>query len=109
MVNSRFPNTTHDIDEVIKELKYLHDVKRWVPSEPEERVAARRNITNNAIVLLTTMELCEDAVSRKAAVEIAEGYGLRNGSALGHHAGIADIIAEQIDKLPSVTLLKKLE
>ena len=31
-----------------------------------------------------------DYISRKAAVKIAQKYGLANGSALGRHTGVAD-------------------
>lgn len=43
-----------------------------------------------------------DLISREAAIKIAESYGLKNGSALGRHSGIADCIAEHISTIPSV-------
>lgn len=42
-----------------------------------------------------------DYISRKAAVKIAEKYGLTKGSALGHHSGIADCIASEISCIPA--------
>nr|DAI75747.1 MAG TPA: hydrogenase/urease nickel incorporation protein [Caudoviricetes sp.] len=42
-----------------------------------------------------------DYISRKAAVKIAQKYGLANGSALGRHAGLADCIAIEIEGLPA--------
>lgn len=41
-----------------------------------------------------------DYISRKAAVKIAEKYGLWNGSVLGRHTGLADCIAIEIEGLP---------
>lgn len=43
-----------------------------------------------------------DLISRTAAIEIAERYGCNNGSALGHHSGVADCIASEIVKLPAI-------
>lgn len=40
-------------------------------------------------------------IERDAAVKIAEKYGTCNGSALGRHSGIADIIASSIDAIPA--------
>lgn len=40
-------------------------------------------------------------VERDAAVKIAEKYGTCNGSVLGRHSGIADIIASMIDAIPA--------
>ena len=42
-----------------------------------------------------------DYISRKAAVKIAQKYGLANGSALGRHTGLADCIAIEIEGLPA--------
>ena len=42
-----------------------------------------------------------DYISRKAAVEIAQRYGLTNGSVLGRHSGLADCIAIKIEGLPA--------
>lgn len=42
-----------------------------------------------------------DYISRKAAVKIAQEYGLVNGSALGRHTRLADRIAIEIDGLPA--------
>ena len=42
-----------------------------------------------------------DYISRKAAVKIAQKYGLANGSALGRHTGLADCIAIEIEGLPT--------
>lgn len=42
-----------------------------------------------------------DYISRKAAVKIAEKYGLGNGSVLGRHTGLADCIAIEIEGLPA--------
>lgn len=41
-----------------------------------------------------------DYIERKAAVKIAEKYGLANGSVLGRHTGLADCIASEIASLP---------
>lgn len=43
----------------------------------------------------------DDYISRKAAVKIAQKYGLANGSALGRHTGLADCIAIEIEGLPA--------
>lgn len=40
-------------------------------------------------------------IERAAAVKIAEKYGTCNGSALGRHSGVADIIASRIDAIPA--------
>lgn len=40
-------------------------------------------------------------IEREQAIKIAESYGLKNGSALGRHSGIADCIAEAISIIPS--------
>ena len=42
-----------------------------------------------------------DYISRKAALKIAQKYGLVNGSALGRHTGLADCIAIEIEGLPA--------
>lgn len=42
-----------------------------------------------------------DYISRKAAVKIAQKYGLANGSVLGRHTGLADCIAIEIEGLPA--------
>ena len=42
-----------------------------------------------------------DYISRKAAVKIAQKYGLANGSALGRHTGLADCIEIEIEGLPA--------
>ena len=42
-----------------------------------------------------------DYIERKAAVKIAEKYGLANGSVLGRHTGLADCIASEIASLPT--------
>ena len=49
----------------------------------------------------------EDCINRADAIEIAEKYGLSNGSALGHHSGIADQIAQEIGQLLSVPLIEE--
>lgn len=43
-----------------------------------------------------------DLIDRQAAIKIAEGYGLTNGSALGRHSGVADLIAEALGYLPTI-------
>ena len=43
-------------------------------------------------------------IERDAAVKIAEKYGICNGSALGRHSGIADIIASEIARLPAANV-----
>ncbi len=48
----------------------------------------------------TVMGMAE-YIDREAAIKIAESYGLKNGSALGRHSGIADCIAEAISIIPS--------
>lgn len=40
-------------------------------------------------------------IEREKSIKIAESYGLKNGSALGRHSGIADCIAEAISIIPS--------
>ena len=40
-------------------------------------------------------------IEREAAIKTAESYGLKNGSALGRHSGIADCIAEAISIIPA--------
>ena len=40
-------------------------------------------------------------IERETAIKMAESYGLKNGSALGRHSGIADCIAEAISRIPS--------
>lgn len=42
-----------------------------------------------------------DYISRKAAVKIAQKYGLANGSALRQRTGLADCIAIEIEGLPA--------
>lgn len=39
-------------------------------------------------------------IDKKETVRIVEFYGLQNGSALGRHSGIADMIARSIEALP---------
>ena len=43
----------------------------------------------------------DEYIKREQAIKIAEYYGLKNGSALGRHSGIADCIAEAIFIIPS--------
>lgn len=40
-------------------------------------------------------------IERKAAVKIAEKYGLTDGTVLGRHTGLADCIAGEIESLPA--------
>ena len=40
-------------------------------------------------------------IEREAAVNVAEKYGLANGSALGRHTGLADCIASEIADIPT--------
>ena len=40
-------------------------------------------------------------IEREAAVRIAESYGLANGTSIGRHSGIADIIGSAIEFLPA--------
>lgn len=40
-------------------------------------------------------------IDKKEAVKIAEFYGLARGSAISRHSAIADMIARQIEELPS--------
>lgn len=42
----------------------------------------------------------DEYIKREQAIKIAEYYGLKNGSALGRHSGIADCIAESISIIP---------
>lgn len=42
-----------------------------------------------------------DYISRKAAVAIAEKYGLGRGCILGSHSGVADCIASEIESIPA--------
>lgn len=45
-----------DVEKVIKGLKYIHDVQHWTPTESDQAVTARRNITSDAIALLKAQE-----------------------------------------------------
>lgn len=40
-------------------------------------------------------------IEREVAVRIAENYGLANGTSIGRHSGIADIIGSAIEFLPA--------
>lgn len=40
-------------------------------------------------------------IEREAAIHIAEMYGLTNGTSLGRHSGVADIIADGVAALPA--------
>lgn len=40
-------------------------------------------------------------IERDAAIHTAEKYGLRNGSALGRHSGVADRVAAELEGLPA--------
>ena len=40
-------------------------------------------------------------IDKKEAVKIAEFYGLARGSAISRHSAIADMIAREIDEMPS--------
>ena len=42
----------------------------------------------------------DEYIKREQAIKIAEYYGIKNGSALGRHSGIADCIAESISIIP---------
>lgn len=46
-----------------------------------------------------------DYISRDAAIEIAEKYGLTAGSALGRHSGIADCIASEVSRVPAADVV----
>ncbi len=41
-------------------------------------------------------------IKREDAIEVAEKYGLANGSVLGRHTGLADCIADEIATIPVV-------
>lgn len=43
-------------------------------------------------------------IDKKEAVKIAEFYGLARGSAISRHSAIADMIARQIEELPSAAV-----
>lgn len=40
-------------------------------------------------------------IKKEESIKISESYGLKNGSTLGRHSGIADCIAEAISLIPS--------
>lgn len=40
-------------------------------------------------------------IERDAAIHTAEKYGLRNGSALGRHSGVADRVSAELEGLPA--------
>ena len=40
-------------------------------------------------------------IDREAAIEIAEKYGLTNGSVLGRHSGVGECISSEIAALPA--------
>lgn len=41
-------------------------------------------------------------IDKDKALKIAEEYGLASGTSLGRHSGVADIIHNQITKLPTI-------
>ena len=43
----------------------------------------------------------KEYIERGAVVEIVSGYGLANGSTLGRHSGIADVINERVQAIPA--------
>ena len=43
----------------------------------------------------------KEYIERGAVVEIVSGYGLANGSTLGRHSGIADVIDERVQAIPA--------
>ena len=45
--------------------------------------------------------MADEYIRRDDAIKIAERYGLANGSVLGRHSGLADVIARDISELPA--------
>lgn len=43
-----------------------------------------------------------DLIDKRMAIKIAESYGLNNGTTIGKHSGIADLIAEELSNLPTI-------
>lgn len=43
-----------------------------------------------------------DLIDKRTAIKIAESYGLNNGTTIGKHSGIADLIAEELSNLPTI-------
>ena len=41
-------------------------------------------------------------IDKQVAIKIAESYGLNNGTTIGRHSGIADLIAEELGYLPTI-------
>ena len=44
-------------------------------------------------------------IDRAAAIEIAEKYGLTNGSVLGRHSGVGECISSEIAALPAADVV----
>lgn len=44
-------------------------------------------------------------IDREAAIEIAEKYGLTNGSVLGRHSGVGECISSEIAALPAADVV----
>ena len=44
-------------------------------------------------------------IDREAAIEIAEKYGLTNGSVLGIHSGVGECISSEIAALPTADVV----
>lgn len=42
-----------------------------------------------------------DYIERKAAIHVAEKYGLANGTTIGRHSGIAEWIERELEALPA--------
>lgn len=47
-------------------------------------------------------------IDRAAAIEIAEKYGLTNGSVLGRHSGVGECISSEIAALPTADVVPSL-
>lgn len=43
-----------------------------------------------------------DLIDRQAAMKIAARYGLHNGTTLGLHSGVAELIEDRIERLPKI-------
>jgi hypothetical protein len=44
-------------------------------------------------------------INREAAIEIAEKYGLTDGSVLGRHSGVGECISSEIAALPAADVV----
>lgn len=47
----------------------------------------------------------KEYIERESVLEIINSYGLANGSTLGRHSGIADVIAERVQDIPAANVV----